>query len=41
MSDAHKKYRSIAHKLYRFLIVVCTLALIAAVLYVYFVEDQM
>jgi hypothetical protein len=41
MPDKHKKYRVIARKLYRFLIVICTLALIAAVLYAYFMEDHL
>ncbi|MEJ2583966.1 MAG: hypothetical protein P8Z38_02635 [Robiginitalea sp.] len=36
MADKHKTYRKIARKLYRFLIVLCTLVLIAAVIYAYF-----
>ena len=36
MANRHKNYRKTARRLYRILIVLCTLALIAAVVYAYF-----
>lgn len=39
MGNEHKKYRKAALRLYRFLILVCTVALIAAVIYAYFRQE--
>jgi hypothetical protein len=41
MPDKHKNYWIMARKLYRLLIVLCTLALMAAIIYAYFREEQL